>query len=244
MKPLFRWVLDSVLPPSCLVCSEPVEAEGQLCLDCFRKANFISPPLCAHCGVPLAFAQPEAGTQPLCAACEAAPPAFDMARAALRYDDIAKRMILPLKYSDQSETAAGLARLMRRPGEEMLQAANLLVPVPLHAARLRQRRYNQAAVLAIALARLTGRPLGLDALRRDRATKPLEKLGPQERRAELVGAISLREDANVAGKRVLLIDDVMTTGATANQCALALRGGGAARVDVLTVARVADPRLL
>ncbi len=125
----------------------------------------------------------------------------------------------------------------------MLQSANLLVPVPLHTARLRQRRYNQAALLAISLARLTGRPLGLDTLRRWRATRPLEGLSMAERRMELTGAITVRREADVAGKRVLLVDDVMTTGATAHQCALALREAGAARVDVLTVARVADPRL-
>lgn len=242
MKPLLRWVLDSVLPPSCLVCDETVEAEGQLCLNCFRTANFITAPLCACCGVPLPFAV-EGTAEQYCGACEKTPPAFTTARAALRYDETAKRMILPLKYGDQSETAAGLARLMRRPGEEMLQAANLLVPVPLHTARLRQRRYNQAAVLAIALARLTGRPLELDILRRWRATRKLEGLDANERRAELAGAITLRRGAAVAGKRVLLVDDVMTTGATAHQCALALREAGAARVDVLTVARVADPRL-
>ena len=242
MKPLFRWVLDSVLPPSCLVCDEAVEAEGQLCVNCFRTANFVTAPLCACCGVPLPFAVPDMEEQH-CEACTAAPPAFAVARAALRYDDVAKKMILPLKYGDQSEAASGLARLMRRPGEAMLQAANLLVPVPLHAARLRQRRYNQAAVLAIALARLTGRPLGLDVLRRWRATRRLEGLSAAERREELTDAISLRRDAEVVGKRVLLVDDVMTTGATAHQCALALREAGAARVDVLTVARVADPRL-
>jgi ComF family protein len=242
MKPLFRWVLDSVLPPSCLVCDKTVEAQGQLCLNCFRTANFVTAPLCACCGVPLPFASGGIQEQ-RCDACEAAPPAFTTARAALRYDEVARRMILPLKYSDQSEAAAGLARLMRRPGEDMLQSSNLLVPVPLHTARLRQRRYNQAAILAIALARLTGRPLGLDVLRRWRATRKLEGLGVEERRTELMGAIVLRRGADVAGKRVLLVDDVMTTGATAHQCALALREGGAARVDVLTVARVADPRL-
>ena len=242
MKPLLRWILDSVLPPSCLACSEMVQADGQLCLKCFGSANFVTAPLCDCCGVPLPFT--EDGTKAeLCSACETSPPAFAMARAALRYDDTTKKMILPLKYADQSEAAAGLARLMRRPGEAMLQSANLLVPVPLHAARLRQRRYNQAAVLAIALARLTGRPLGLDALRRWRATRRLEGLSAVERREELADAISLRRGVEVAGKRVLLIDDVMTTGATAHQCAKALREGGAERVDVLTLARVADPRL-
>jgi ComF family protein len=243
MKPLLRWVLDSVLPPSCLVCAEPVEAEGQLCVNCFRRANFVTAPFCACCGVPLNISAPGGDASQLCRACESFRPAFTTARSALHYDDTARRMILPLKYGDQSEASAGLARLMRRPGENMLQAANLLVPVPLHAARLRQRRYNQAAVLAIALARLTGRPLGLDALYRQRRTRPLEGLGEQERRDELAGSIVMKQGMDVQGKRVLVIDDVMTTGATAHQCALALRAGGAARVDVLTVARVADPRL-
>lgn len=242
MKPLFRWVLDSVLPPSCLACDQSVQSDGQLCLKCFNTANFVTAPLCDCCGVPMPFVMDSAKT-PRCGTCEAFSPAFEMARAALRYDATAKKMILPLKYGDQSEAASGLARLMRRPGEAMLQAANLLVPVPLHAARLRKRRYNQAAVLAIALARLTGRPLGLDVLRRWRATRKLEGLSARERREELADTISLRRGADVAGKRVLLIDDVMTTGATAHQCALALREGGAKRVDVLTLARVADPRL-
>ncbi len=239
MKPLFRWILDSVLPPSCLACSETVDAEGQFCAKCFSKAEFITTPLCERCGVPFPFAL-EGG---VCASCAASPPAYDRARAALRYDDTARRMLLPLKYGDQSEAAQGLARLMRRPGEAMLQAADLLVPVPLHPARLRRRRYNQAAQLAIGLARLTGRPLALDALTRARPTRELEGLGMAERQAELADAIHAHPATRLAGKRVLLVDDVMTTGATAHQCALALRAAGAAAVQVLTVARVADPRL-
>lgn len=169
-------------------------------------------------------------------------PAFTQARAALRYDETAKRMILPLKYADHTEAVNGLAELMRRPGEQLLQAANLLVPVPLHASRLRARRFNQAALLAIQLARLTGRPLGLDTLIRRRETAPLEGLGLAARRAQLEGAIIVRPEAQLQDKRVLLIDDVMTSGTTANECARVLREAGARRVDVLTAARVADPR--
>lgn len=241
MKPLFRWLLDTVLPPTCLACDAPVEKEGQFCVACFKAANFVSAPFCRCCGVPLPFAE-AGGTVLKCAPCIEAAPAFTQARAALRYDETAKRMILPLKYADHTEAVNGLAELMRRPGESLLQAANVLVPVPLHASRLRARRFNQAALLAIQLARLTGRPLGLDTLIRRRETVPLEGLDLAARRAELEGAIEIRPDANVLDKRVLLIDDVMTSGTTANECARILLEAGARRVDVLTAARVADPR--
>jgi ComF family protein len=241
MKPLFRWILDTVLPPSCLACDAPVEKEGQFCVGCFRSANFVSAPFCRCCGVPRPFAEP-GGVMQKCPPCLEEAPAFTQARAALRYDDTAKRMILPLKYADHTEAVNGLAELMRRPGEQLLQAATLLVPVPLHAKRLRARRFNQAALLAIQLARLTGRPLGVDTLIRHRETAPLEGLGLAARRAELAGAIIVRPEAKLLDKRVLLIDDVMTSGVTANECARVLLAAGARRVDVLTAARVADPR--
>jgi ComF family protein len=241
MKPLLRWMLDTLLPPSCLACDAPVEKAGQFCLLCFRPANFITAPFCACCGVPLPFAE-AGGAEQKCSTCMAHPPLFTQARAALRYDDTAKRMILPLKYADHTEAVNGLAGLMRRPGEALLQAANLVVPVPLHISRLRARKFNQAALLAIQLARLTGRPLGVDALVRIRATAPLEGLGRAARQAELADAIVLRPGVEVAGKRVLVVDDVMTSGATANACAAALHAGGARQVDVLTAARVAEAR--
>jgi ComF family protein len=235
-------MLDTLLPPVCLACDTPVEREGQFCVDCFRQTTFVSAPLCRCCGVPLPFAA--AGeTKPLCVACEMSPPAYTQARAALRYDAAAKKLILPLKYNGHSEAAQGLAELMRRPGEALLQAANLIVPVPMHLVRLRSRRFNQAALLAIALARATGRPLAVDGLVRERQTQPLEGLGASARRVELEGAISLRPGTVVAGKRVLVVDDVMTSGATVNECAKVLLAAGARRVDVLTAARVADPRL-
>lgn len=243
MNPLLRWVLDSVLPPSCLVCSEPVEADGQFCLACFKRVNFITQPFCACCGVPFGFQQSGVGDS-LCSDCRSAPPAYHIARAAIRYDETARLMILPFKYGDRAEAAPNLAKLMRRAGAALIEEADLLVPVPLYSTRLRQRRYNQAALLVSALARQTRKPQALDALVRVRSTKPLEDMDAPTRRQELENAICLRDGAAVSGKRILLIDDVMTTGTTAHHCALALCQGGATRVEVLTIARVADSWLL
>jgi ComF family protein len=241
LKPFGMHVLDLLLPPNCLGCDSPVDADGQFCLPCFRKANFISAPLCRQCGVPLAFA---AGAGGFCQPCAAAPPAFTRARAALRYDAFARHLILPFKYADRTDAARGLALLMSRAGAGLLADAQILVPVPLHKSRLRQRRFNQSALLAAELSRIAGRPVLQDALIRYRATIPLGPLGLRERQAELTGAIAARPGRvpRLAAKHILLIDDVMTSGATANACAVALLEAGAAQVNVLTAARVPDPR--
>jgi ComF family protein len=242
VKTLLRRVMDTLLPNTCLACDTPVEADGQFCLPCFRRASFISEPCCRCCGVPLPFAA-AADAAGLCGRCAAAPPAFGRARAALRYDETAQKLILPFKYADRTELARGLAKLMLRPGAAMLAAADALVPVPLHVSRLRQRRYNQAALLAGRLARLTGLPCLPDALVRHRATAALARMGLEARQVELRDAIAVRPGFDAAGRALVLVDDVMTSGTTADACAAALLAAGAKRVDVLTAARVADPRL-
>jgi ComF family protein len=239
-----RAALDLLLPPQCLTCDLPVEADGLFCVECFRRTTFVTEPCCARCGVPFAHAG-EGGAERLCAACRAAPPPWDRARAALRYDAQAKRLVLPLKYADRPELARALAPLMARAGAALLREAELLVPVPLHRRRLFTRRYNQAALLAHALARLCGAPAVPDVLRRDRPTRRLGGLGAAARASELADAICLRPEraALVAGRRVVLVDDVLTSGATAAACTWALLEGGARAVDVLVAARVPDPRL-
>jgi ComF family protein len=221
-----------------------VDAPGLLCAECFRRTGFITEPLCIRCGVPFASAG-LGGPEHLCPGCRAVPPVFYRARAALRYDAQGRRLILPFKHADRTEMASALAPHMARAGAALLRETNLLVPVPLHRARLFWRRYNQAALLAQAIGRIAGRPCMLDALLRRRATASLGEKSAAERATEVAGAFTVRPSraARLAGKRVLLIDDVMTSGATANACAVALLAAGAAQVDVLVAARVPDPRL-
>ncbi len=234
-----RLALDFLLPPLCLTCDIPVAQPGLLCAECFRATAFITEPCCVGCGVP--FAAPGEG---LCAECRADPPPWERARAAVLYDGQARRLVLPLKYGDRPEMARGLAAMMYRAGLRLVREADVLVPVPLHRARLIGRRYNQAAMLAQAVARLGGRVAVLDALLRTRRTAPLASLPAAARAAEMRDAIAMRPTRRgaIAGRRVLLVDDVLTSGATARACTRALLAAGAAAVDVLVAARVTDPR--
>lgn len=239
-----RLALDMLLPPRCAACDSPVVVQGQLCAACFGRTNFISAPLCMRCGVPFGFAE-QGGIAASCPACMEHPPLFRQARAALRYDDQARRLILPLKHADRIELASILAPMMARAGAALLERTEALVPVPLHRRRLFERKYNQAAVLAFAVGRLVQRPVLPDALVRTRRTAPLEEKSPEERAREVAGSIEVRPSrvARIVGRPVLLIDDVMTSGATVNACTEALIRAGALVVDVLVAARVPDPRL-
>lgn len=231
-----RAVLDLVLPARCMTCEVTVATPGQLCGPCFGRTRFVTDPCCQLCGAPFDHLA-QGGRLMACAACTANPPEWRQARAAMTYDEQSRRMILPFKHGDRVETALGLARHMVRAGSALLQDADCLVPVPLHRSRLRQRRYNQSALLARAIGRLSGHPALLDALRRTRATRSLGALGPASRAAAVAGAFAVRP-ARVEGRRVLLIDDVLTTGATAGACARALLAAGAVQVDLLVAARV------
>jgi ComF family protein len=238
-------VLDALLPPQCLTCDRPVDADGLFCADCFRATGFVTEPLCAGCGVPFSHAM-QGGEARLCPGCRTHPPPWRRARAALRYDAQAKRLVLPLKHADRPDLAAALAPLMARAGAALLREAELIVPVPLHRHRLFARRYNQAALLALRLAGLSKVPAMPDALRRVRRTVALGDLSAEARAAVVARAFAVRpaRRSAVAGRRVLLVDDVMTSGATAASCTEALLAAGAAGVDVLVAARVPDPRLV
>jgi ComF family protein len=243
-----RGLLNLLLPAQCLCCDALVEAQGQLCAACFRCIDFLTDPCCARCGVPFAAAAQGSAYgdgATLCPTCLESPPLFGRARGALRYDAEARKLILPLKHADRPELAAMLAPHMARAGAALLRQADLLLPVPLHRQRLSKRRYNQAALLAKAIARIAGVPAALDALVRRHATASLDDKSAAERAAVLCDAIVVRPSRAglLAGRSVVLIDDVMTSGATANACTAALLAGGVRSVDVLVAARVPDPKL-
>jgi len=235
-------VLDMVLPAQCVTCPAPVAMAGQFCAACFNQTAFVTDPCCSRCGVGFSAAG-LGGIDLVCAECRETPPPWTAARVALRYDDQAGRIILPLKYGDRLENARALAPHLARVGAALLAAADWVVPVPLHRRRLLSRRYNQSAILAQAVTRLIPRPLMLDAIIRTRATASLGTLPPPMRQAELAGAFVVRSGRHDAlrDSRVLLIDDVLTTGATAAACTVALLAAGVTRVDVLAAAR-AVPR--
>ena len=231
--------LDLLLPPQCLSCRAIVAEPGTLCGACFAKVRFLSAPWCAACGMPFAF--DPGGAEVLCGACIRRRPAYDRARAVFRYDDSSRGLILAFKHGDRIDAAPAYARWLARAGAELIDGADLIAPVPLHWTRLFHRRYNQSALLANALARLTGRAAAPDLLRRRRRTLSQGGLGRAERIRNVRGAFAVRAASRAAieGKRILLIDDVLTTGATVDGCATALRKAGASAVDVLTLARVA-----
>ena len=232
-----RRALDLVLPPLCLVCRAPIGADGARCPACWSRVRFIGPPHCARCGLPF---DESAGPHAICAACTRRPPLFDRARAVMRYDDGARPLILRFKNADRLHAAPALARWLARAAGPLLDEAELIVPVPLHWRRLLRRRYNQSAELARALAKISGRPASVDAVRRLRHTPPQGRRNPAERRANVRAAFAVpeRRRALVRGRRVLVVDDVLTTGATLDAVARALTRAGAAAVDAVTLARV------
>jgi ComF family protein len=229
-------MLDFALPPRCPGCGAIVADPHRFCLDCWRSLTLLGEPCCRRCGLPFAFEG-----EGECGRCLAEPPPFDRLRAAVAYGDVSRDVALRLKYSGRPGLAETLAHFMLRhlDGGDGRDRP-LLVPVPLHRWRIWKRGYNQAALIASALARRTALSAELDLLRRTRATPPLKGLGRRERALAVRGAFEVRPEARarLAGRRAILVDDVYTSGATASACARTLRRAGASSVEVLCWARV------
>jgi ComF family protein len=230
---------DLVLPPTCLSCRKPVGAAGGLCPACWTGMGFIERPYCERLGTPFVSDDGDALLSP---AAIADPPAYDRARAAARFGDVARDLVHLLKYGDRLDLAGPLGGWMARAGRELLADADQLVPVPLHWSRLWQRRFNQSAMLARVISAQANVPVADDLLVRTRATQPQVGLARKERARNVQGAFAVERSARirVKGRNVVVIDDVLTSGATADACARVLRRAGAARVDVLVLARVVN----
>ena len=233
-----RLALAIALPTLCVSCREPVEGDG-VCAECWGKLSFIEPPYCPRLGIPFVY---DPGPELLSMEAIANPPAYQRARAAVRYDEVARTLVHALKYQDRTDLAPAMGRWMARAGREMLEAADLLVPVPLHWRRAWHRRYNQSGVLARAVERQSGVKLRGELLRRVRATEQQVGLSRSQRASNVQGAFEVSADqrSEIQGRRVILIDDVLTSGATVDACARALLRAKAAQVDVLVFARVVD----
>ena len=243
LRPLWRagrLALDVLLPLQCLGCGAVVGSEGGLCPDCWPKVRFIQAPQCAACGLPFDY---DLGDGALCGACSREAPSFARARAAFVYDDASRDLVLAFKHADRTDAAPVFARWMARAGGDLLAEADMIAPVPLHWTRLFRRRYNQAALLALALGRHSGTRVEPGLLYRRRRTPSQGGLGAQRRQENVRGAIAVcpgKRD-RIAGRRIIIVDDVFTTGATAAACTRALLRAGAGAVDVLTLARVLRP---
>lgn len=229
--------VDTVLPPRCVVTGEMVDRQGMIAPSAWAELDFIADPICDACGFPFDF-EVEKGS--LCASCLDRSPPYETARAALKYNDSSRNMILRFKHADQTHNVLAFMPWLQTAGREMLEEADMLIPVPLHRWRLMQRRYNQAAIIAQALGKKTHIPVMVNGFRRIRSTPSQGYLKSHERHKNVKRAFALDEKrmAEIKGKTIILIDDVHTTGATVKECTKALLKAGGAKVHVLTLARV------
>jgi ComF family protein len=233
-----KLALDIALPTLCIACREPVDGEG-VCPECWTKLSFIERPYCPRLGIPFVY---DPGPDLLSMEAIANPPAYQRARAAVRYDEVARTLVHALKYQDRTDLAPAMGRWMARAGRELLEGADMLIPVPLHWRRAWHRRFNQSGALARAIEQASGIELRGDLLQRVRPTEQQVGLSRPQRASNVQGAFKVPADrqSEIAGRRVVLIDDVLTSGATTDACARALLRARAMQVDVLVFARVVD----
>jgi ComF family protein len=226
-----RWMLDFALPPRCAGCGTIVDEVHSFCPDCWKQVHFLGETGCATCGLPL-----EATEAETCAVCLARPPRIARTRAAVAYDELSRSLAIRLKYGRKVAIARTMARYMA----PLIDGGGdaILVPVPLHRTRIWQRGFNQSALVARELSRRLKVPADPLALRRLRRTPPLKGMSPLQRRKTVAGAFGIADKSAVKGRTVILVDDVLTTGSTAEACARTLQRAGAARVELVTWARV------
>ena len=236
-------VADVIVPPVCLACHRPLSSHDAICSRCWADIDFIRAPLCDRLGIPLPF---DVGGTMISAAVAADPPSYDRARAVARFDGVMRDLVHDLKFRDRHDARRLFGRWLTETGAALLADADALVPVPLTRGRLVTRRFNQAAILAQAVSGLTGMRYEPLALQRIKRTRPQVGLSREQRRDNVADAFAVADikREELAGAKIVLIDDVITTGATVRACASVLKRAGASRVDVLAVAMVTDAAFL
>jgi ComF family protein len=230
-------ISDAILPPVCLSCYAPLVMHDCLCAPCWGAINFIRPPLCDRLGIPLPL---DTGGTMISAAAIASSPDYNRARAVAAYSGTLRKLIHGFKYSDRHDTRRLFGRWLVAAGAPLIEDADLIVPIPLNRWRLLHRRFNQSAILAYEVGRRASKPVDPLALQRVKATPTQVGLSTLERQKNVAGAfrVAAGHRSRLEGRNVLLIDDVLTTGATCNAAARALKAAGAARVDALALAIV------
>lgn len=228
-------LLNIIIPPRCLSCGSMTEESGMLCQNCWKNISFISKPFCECCGFPFEYDIGEA----LCAGCIKESKPFDNARSAFRYNEDSRKLITSYKYSDKTYGTESFARMMLRVAGDLVSEADIISSVPLHRLRLLSRKYNQSALLANKIAKISNRTAMHDILFRKKNSKPQASLPRNERMKNVKGVFAINDKYKefIKGKKIMLVDDVMTTGATVNECARLLKKSGAEKVFVLTLAR-------
>lgn len=242
---LLQHLIDSVLPPRCPVTGEMVDSQGMLSAQSWKDLSFITSPYCYACGFPFEFSMDE-GAENLCAGCLAQRPRYDKARSALTYNDQSRNLILGFKSGDQTQFVVAMVPWLFQAGAEYWDEADVIMPVPLHRWRLLRRRYNQSVLMGRALAKHVGVAFVPDGLVRQRPTVVQGHLNASQRHKNVAAAFAIHPKrlGDVAGKKIVLVDDVYTTGSTVEECTRALKEAGADKVFVLTLARVVKPKLV
>lgn len=234
MKKILKELLDFLIPSTCPICHTRGSENG-LCPKCFSELEFIGTQKCSVCGQPLDAIVPGMA---VCGKCMKEPPHFRQAEAVFKYNDTIKSLILPFKHTDHIELTELFVKWMGTNSGSLIERNDILIPVPLHWRRLLKRKYNQSALLAQRLSKRYKKEYAPLVLMRKKATKSQGHLSPKQRKKNVTGVFMVKHPELIQGKSVLLIDDVFTTGATANECAKVLLKAGAKSVDVLTIARV------
>ena len=239
---MLKWVkklFDIILPPRCLLCGRVINNDNSLCEECFDSITFITKPYCLKCGYP--FSKTINIDNELCIHCldDKNKQVFRMCRSAIEYDEYSKKLILDFKFFDHIENKLLLARWLNMAGHDIFEkGVDLIIPVPLHYTRVMKRKYNQSAILARELSKICNIKVEYKILTRKKMTIPQTKCSSKERKKNVKNAFIANNIDKIKGKRIVLIDDIYTTGATLKECARVLLRAGAKSVDALTVARV------